>query len=185
MREWIKRCGCEVRASGKQAIAQRNSSLPRLSGARTGNLAASSRARVGENCLGCLSGNFETTRTNRLPCRLPFFPRSRMRIRGRFAATLRRLSSEPTKHTDRARDRSDVCRRAEAHPGVSDYCLEQAGPCQLLPTLLEAGTDRGLSPPDCHPHKDRAFNRIDHASHWLHGPPSALHFLESFQEVCL
>src|SRR5258705_95518 len=183
--ECLHRGGCAVRAPRKQAIAQRNSSLPRLSGARTGNLAASSRARVGENCLGRLSGNFETTRTNRLPCRLPFFPRRGMHIRGRFAATLRRLSSEPTKHTDRARDRNDVRRRAEAHPGVSDYCLEQAGPCQLLPTLLEAGTDRGLSPPDCHPHKDRAFNRIDHARHRPHGPPSALHFLESFQEVSL
>jgi len=29
--------------------------------------------------------------TNRLPCRLSFFPRRRMRIRGRFAATLRRF----------------------------------------------------------------------------------------------
>src|SRR5258708_30383055 len=95
--------------------------------------------------MGRLFGTFEKRRANRRARRLSFFPRSRMRIRGRFAATLRRLSSEPTKYADWARYRSDVCRRAEAHRGVSDYCLEQAGPCQLLPTLLEAGTDRVLS----------------------------------------
>src|SRR5258706_5291459 len=80
--EYLHRGGRAVRASREQAIAQRNSSLPRLSGARTGNLAASSRARVGENCLGRPSGNFETTRTNRIARHLAFFPWRRMRIRG-------------------------------------------------------------------------------------------------------
>src|SRR5258707_4835488 len=81
--EYLHRGGGAVRAPREQAIAQRNSSFPRVSGARTGNLAASSRARVGENRLGRLSGNFETTWANRiapylwcLPCSLIHITRS-------------------------------------------------------------------------------------------------------------
>src|ERR1700730_16149315 len=115
----LRRGGGAVRASREQAFARRNPALPRISGAGTGNSAAPRLAGVGEDRLGRLPGNFETTQANRVARRLSFFPRRRMQVRGRFASALRRLSSEPAKHADRAAHGSHVLACAKAHSRIS------------------------------------------------------------------
>src|SRR6266851_10149262 len=111
--------GGALRSAGKQAAAIGNPKLPRILGTRDRDFAAQGSACPGEDRVGRLSGNTETSWSDSGAGGVSIHARCGSGSSGSRDAAVWRLSSEPAEYADGTADSGDVREGAGARTAIS------------------------------------------------------------------